>query len=278
MSKIFHKSKIFHMWKKFDMSKNFICRFFLHVEIFHMSKKFDMSKNFICRFFFHVEIFHMSKNIRHVEKFYMSNFFTCRNFYTYRKFSHVELFRSWRKYSTRGPWPRKSRLHPMGPCWPSLGFWGLLNSAVWGFALVYYLSLQAHWTNDIDNVIGVDNIPLELNQVFLASGFRMPVTEFFVRMYARAYQHWLEKGDPKQTKDFVFGCPEVRDAYKKHVKEHGSRALLARHLENVQRLNRQPLPVGRVLLWMILNLKGSSAVPLVSVNFFNTVLVNIIAA
>ena len=74
------------------------------------------------------------------------------------------------------------------------------------------------------------------------------MTEFFVRMYARAYQHWLEKGDPKQTKDFVFGCPEVRDAYKKHVKEHGSRALLARHLENVQRLNRQPLPVGRVLL------------------------------
>ena len=54
--------------------------------------------------------------------------------------------------------------------------------------------------------------------MFLASGFQMPVTEFFVRMYARAYQHWLEKGDPKQTKDFVFGSPDVRDAYKKHVK------------------------------------------------------------
>ena len=83
--------------------------------------------------------------------------------------------------------------------------------------------------------------------MFLASGFQMPVTDFFIRMYARAYQHWLEKGDPKQTKDFVFGSQEVQEAYKKHVQEHGSKALLVRHLKNVERLNQQPLPVGRVL-------------------------------
>ena len=106
----------------------------------------------------------------------------------------------------------------------------------------------------------------------------MPVTEFFVRQYARAYQHWLDGGNPKETKDFVFSSQEVQDAYKKHIKEHGAKALVVAHLKNVERLNRQPLPVGRVLPWMILNLKGSFAVAFVFLKFFYTVLVNIIAA
>ena len=134
-----------------------------------------------------------------------------------------------------------------GPLLTQPGFSGPMKCAVWGFELVYYLTLQAHWIDDIDNVIGPDNIPLALNQAFCASGFQMPVTEFFVRQYARAYQHWLDGGNPKETKDFVFSSQEVQDAYKKHIKEHGAKALLVAHLKKVERLNSQPLPVGRVL-------------------------------
>ena len=112
---------------------------------------------------------------------------------------------------------------------------------------MYFFTIEAHCRKDIDNVIGDDNIPVALNQVFSASGFQMPVTPFFVLQYARAYQHWLDGGNPKQTKDFVFSSQEVQDAYKKHIKEHGAKALVVAHLKNVERLNRQPLPVGRVL-------------------------------
>ncbi len=87
-----------------------------------------------------------------------------------------------------------------------------MEIAVWGLELLYYLTLEAHWTKEIGNVIGDDNIPVELNQVFLASGFQMPVTEFFVLQYARAYQHWLNDGNLSQTKDVVFHSQDVRAA------------------------------------------------------------------
>ena len=167
----------------------------------------------------------------------MSKIFLCRNF------SHVEIFHMSKFF----PWAPPASHAPHGLLLTQSGFSGRMKCAVWGFELVYHLTLQAHVLDPTDNVIGDNNIPAVLNQVFTACGFQMPVTEFFVKQYARAYQHWLDGGDPKQTKDFVFSSQDVQDAYKKHIKEHGAKALVVAHLKNVERLNRQPLPVGRVL-------------------------------
>ena len=107
------------------------------------------------------------------------------------------------------------------------------------------LYIQAHWTKGIDHVVGEFNIPLELNSAFLASGYQMPVAELFMLQYSRAYEHWLQGGDPKETKDFVFQSDEVRQAYKRHMDIHGSKALLKAHFKRKESLNVQLLPVGR---------------------------------
>ena len=72
----------------------------------------------------------------------------------------------------------------------------------------------------------------------------MPVTEFFILQYARAYEHWLMGGDPKDTKDYVFKSDAVREAYKRRIQNHGSRALLAEGIKHKEKLNAQPVPVG----------------------------------
>ena len=96
-------------------------------------------------------------------------------------------------------------------------------------------------------MVGDEDIPEALNRVFLASGFKMPVTEFFVKMYARAYQHWLEGGDANDTSDFVFRFDDVRQAYEQHISEHGVRAMLRAHLRHEMSITDEgPLPVGRV--------------------------------
>ena len=118
---------------------------------------------------------------------------------------------------------------------------------LFGISRFLFNLLQAHWTRDINNVVGDGDIPESLNRVFMASGFRMPVTEFFVKMYARAYQHWLEGGDAKETSDFVFGFQDVRQAYEQHISEHGVNAMLRAHLRHEMSINDDgPLPVGRI--------------------------------
>ena len=106
--------------------------------------------------------------------------------------------------------------------------------------------IQAHWTSGIFHEVGVANIPRELNQVFLATGFQMPVTEFFVKQYARAYEHWLQDGDPEKTKDFCYESKDLQNSYALHILKHGSKAMYKAHTQHVESLNVQPLPVGRV--------------------------------
>ena len=94
--------------------------------------------------------------------------------------------------------------------------------------------------------MGVANIPVELNQVFMASGFQMPVTEFFVKMYASAYSRWLRGDGPLKTYEMVLEDTELLNCYAEHIEIHGARAMLQAHIENKDRLNQEPLPVGRV--------------------------------
>ena len=125
--------------------------------------------------------------------------------------------------------------------------WGEIGVSETIFSILFEKNvIQAHWTSGIFHEVGVANIPRELNQVFLATGFQMPVTEFFVKQYARAYEHWLQDGDPEKTKDFCYESKDLQNSYAFHISKHGSKAMYKAHTQHVEDLNVQPLPVGRV--------------------------------
>ena len=58
----------------------------------------------------------------------------------------------------------------------------------------------------------------------------MPVTEYWVAMYDKAYAHWAdEQGDAKDTAAYVMSFDHIKRLHAKHVEEHGVRAILAAH-------------------------------------------------
>ena len=81
----------------------------------------------------------------------------------------------------------------------------------------------------------------------------MPVTEYWVAMYDKAYAHWAdEQGDAKDTAAYVMSFDHIKRLQAKHVEEHGAQAILTAHAEKLEEIFKtpsptgDPLPVGRI--------------------------------
>ena len=73
----------------------------------------------------------------------------------------------------------------------------------------------------------------------------MPVTEYWVAMYDKAYAHWADdQGDAKDTAAYVMSFDHIKRLQANHVEEHGARAILAAHKNKLEEMDKKPAPTG----------------------------------